>query len=66
MLIGACVINHLIIVHHYVLPADPGSGSGAGAGIQAVSGCRIKSGMTKCQNYYETIKMPHQSLERLL
>jgi len=39
MLIGTRVINHLIIVHHYVIPANPGSGSGAGAGIQAVSGC---------------------------
>jgi len=55
MLIGTRVIHHLIIVHHYVIPAEAGSGSGpalgragqaraglrpgAGAGIQAVSGC---------------------------
>jgi len=31
-----------------VIPANPGSRSGTGAGIRTVSKCRIKSGMTNC------------------
>jgi len=36
-----------MIVQYPVIPAK--------AGIQVTSGCRIKSGMTKRKDYYETI-----------
>ena len=37
-----------------IIPANPGSRSGAGVGIQSVSGCRIKSGMTNYWNAEST------------
>jgi hypothetical protein len=46
--------NRLIIVRYSVIPAE--------AGIQAASGCRIKSGMTKRQEYYETVNKYLRSL----
>jgi len=36
----------LVVTAEGVIPENPGSESGAGAGIQSLSGCRIKSGMT--------------------
>ena len=49
------VINRLIIVLYSVIPAE--------AGIQSVSGCRIKSGMTNRQEYYETINKAKERLK---
>ncbi len=45
---NSSVINRLIIVQYAVIPAN--------AGIQGLSGCRIKSGMTRLLSLLQNVR----------
>jgi len=51
------IIKGLIIFLTQLFRPRPGTQESVGA-IQPISGCRIKSGMTKYQDYSEAVNMP--------